>query len=160
MVTTLITLIIFILFNHASFSNKNLINQKEYIMKIVSINYFDQVLDQVALEAYKQTAEYAEGVERCEGDWAFAHYQDEVEAEFTNTVTTAEGDTNIAIDYATQSEYGITCYIRDAGGMSIPVVRFKFEGAKLGAADRELTSAEKELLKNIVSVFNLTNIEL
>lgn len=35
-------------------------------MKVTSINYFNQVLDQVALEAYKQTAEYAEGVERCQ----------------------------------------------------------------------------------------------
>lgn len=128
-------------------------------MKIVSINYFDQVLDQVALEAYKQTAEYAEGVEKCQGDWAFAHYQDEVEAEFTNTVPTSKGIPDIAIDYVIPTEYGITGYVR-VDGAGIPVVRFKFEGAKLGAADRELTSVEKELLKNIVSVFNLTNIEL
>ena len=128
-------------------------------MKIVSINYFDQVLDQVALEAYKQTTEYTEGVEKCQGDWAFAHYQDEVEAEFTNTVPTSKGIPDIAIDYVIPTEYGITGYVR-IDGAGIPVVRFKFEGAKLGAADRELTSAEKELLKNIVSVFNLTNIEL
>jgi len=57
MLETLVTVIIFILFNHTSFSNKILINQKEYIMKIVSINYFNRVLDKVALEAYKQTAD-------------------------------------------------------------------------------------------------------
>lgn len=128
-------------------------------MKVTSINYFNQVLDQVALEAYKQTAEYAEGVERCQGDWAFAQYQDEVEAEFTTTVPTSEGDTDIAIDYVITSEYGITGYIR-VNGTGIPVVRFKFEGAKLGAADRELTSVERGLLEHVVSEFKLTDIEL
>lgn len=128
-------------------------------MKIVSINYFNRVLDKVALEAYKQTAEYAEGVESCQGDWAFAKYLDNVEAEFTNTVPTSKGDTNITIDYVIPSEYGITGYIR-VDGAGIPVVRFKFEGSKLGTADRELTLAEKELLAAIVSEFKLTNIEL
>ena len=128
-------------------------------MKIVSINYFNQVLDQVALEAYKQTAEYAEGVERCEGDWAFAHYQDEVEAEFTNTVPTSKGIPDVAIDYVIPTEYGITGYIR-IDGAGIPVVRFKFEGAKLGAADRELTADEREWLSAIVNEFKLVDIEL
>lgn len=41
-------------------------------MKIVSINYFNRVLDKVALEAYKQTTEYAEGVESYQGDLAFS----------------------------------------------------------------------------------------
>lgn len=128
-------------------------------MKIVSINYFNRVLDKVALEAYKQTAEYAEGVERCQGDWAFSHYQDEVEAEFTNTVPTSEGNTDTAIDYVIPSEYGITGYIR-VNGAGIPVVRFKFANAKLGAADRELTADEREWLSAIVDEFKLTNIEL
>lgn len=128
-------------------------------MKIVSINYFDQVLDQVALEAYKQTAEYADGVEKCQGDWAFAQYQDEVEKRFTSFIPTSEGDTGIAVDYIRTSEYGITGYVRN-DGMGIPVVRFKFANAKLTDADRELTSAEKELLEAIVSEFKLTNIEL
>ena len=128
-------------------------------MKIVSINYFNQVLDQVALEAYKQTAEYAEGVERCEGDWSFARYQDEVEAEFTNTIPTSESSDGLAVDYVIPSEYGITGYVR-VDGAGIPVVRFKFDNAKLGAADRELTAEEGRLLEAIVSEFKLTGIEL
>ena len=129
-------------------------------MRVMTINYFNQVLDQVALEAYKNTAEYKEAVEKCAGDWAFANLNDEIESRFTTTIPVSEGDTDIAIDYATQSEYGITCYIRDANGMSIPVARFKFEGSKLGTADRELTSAERALLAAIVSEFKLANIEL
>ena len=128
-------------------------------MKIVSINYFNRVVDDAALAAYKQTAEYAEGVEKCEGDWAFAHYQDEVEAEFTNTVPTSEGDTNLAIDYVIPSEYGITGYIR-VDGAGLPVVRFKFANAKLGTADRELTADEREWLSAIVDEFKLADIEL
>lgn len=128
-------------------------------MKVTSINYFDRVIDGAALAAYKETAEYQEAVERCEGDWAFSRLQDEVESEFTNTVPTSKGDTNIAIDYVIPSEYGITGYIR-VDGAGIPVVRFKFEGSKLGTADRELTLAKKELLTAIVSEFKLTNIEL
>ena len=128
-------------------------------MKIVSINYFNRVLDKVALEAYKQTAEYAEGVEKYQGDWAFSHYQDEVESEFTNTVPTSKGDTDIAIDYVIPSEYGITGYIR-VDGAGIPVVRFKFEGSKLSTADRELTLAEKEMLSAIIDEFKLVDVEL
>ena len=128
-------------------------------MKIVSINYFDRVLDQVAFEAYKQTTEYAEGVEKRQGDWAFAHYQDEVEAEFTNTVPTSKGIPDIAVDYVIPSEYGITGYIR-VNGAGIPVVRFKFANAKLGATDRELTADEREWLSAIVNEFKLTDIEL
>ena len=128
-------------------------------MKVTSINYFNRVLDQVALEAYKQTAEYTDGVEKCQGDWAFARYQDEVESEFTNTVPTSEGIPDVAIDYVIPTEYGITGYIR-VNGAGIPVVRFKFEGAKLGAADRELTSAEKEMLSAIIDEFKLVDVEL
>ena len=129
-------------------------------MKVTSINYFNRVVDGAALAAYKQTAEYAEGVEKCQGDWAFAQYQDTVEDKFASVIPTAEGDTNIAIDYAIQSEYSITCYIRDTNGMSMPIVRFKFEGAKLGDADRELTSAEKEMLSAIIDEFKLVDVEL
>ena len=128
-------------------------------MKIVSINYFNRVVDGAALAAYKETAEYAEGVEKCQGDWAFAYYQDEVEAEFTNTVPTSEGNTDTAIDYVIPSEYGITGYIR-VNGAGIPVVRFKFANAKLGAVDRELTADERAWLEAIVSEFKLTDIEL
>ena len=128
-------------------------------MKVTSINYFDRVVNGAALAAYKPTAEYAEGVERCEGDWAFARYQDEVEAEFTNTVPTSKGIPDIAIDYVIPSEYGITGYIR-VNGAGIPVVRFKFEGAKLSAADRELTADEREWLSAIVDEFKLVDIEL
>ena len=128
-------------------------------MKIVSINYFNRVLDKVALEAYKQTAEYAEGVESCQGDWAFAKYLDDVEAEFTSTVPTSEGNVDIAIDYVIPSEYGITGYVR-VDGAGIPVVRFKFANAKLGATDRELTSAEKEMLSAIIDEFKLVDVEL
>ena len=128
-------------------------------MKIVAINYFDRVLDQVALEAYKQTAEYAEGVEKCQGDWAFSHYQDEVEAEFTNTVPTSEGTPDVAVDYVIPTEYGITGYVR-VDGAGIPVVRFKFEGAKLGATDRELTADEREWLSAIIDELKLVDVEL
>lgn len=128
-------------------------------MKIVSINYFNRVVDGAALAAFKETAEYKEAVEGCKGDWAFAHYQDEVEKRFTSFIPTSEGDTDIVVDYIHTSEYGITGYIRNDGA-SLPVVRFKFEGAKLGTADRELTSAEKGLLETIVSEFKLTGIEL
>ena len=128
-------------------------------MKIVSINYFNRVLDKVALEAYKQTAEYAEGVEKCQGDWAFAKYLDDVEAEFTSTVPTSNGIPDIAVDYVIPSEYGITGYIR-IDGAGIPVVRFKFEGAKPGATDRELTADEREWLSAIVDEFKLADIEL
>lgn len=129
-------------------------------MRVMTINYFNQVLDQVALEAYKNTAEYKEAVEKCAGDWAFANLNDEIESRFTTTIPVSEGDTDIAIDYTTQSEYGITCYIRDTNGMSMPIVRFKSEGAKLGDTDRELTSAEKELLSAIVDEFKLVDVEL
>ena len=128
-------------------------------MKIVSINYFNQVLDQVALEAYKQTAEYQEAVERCEGDWAFSRYQDEVENNFTSIIPTSEGNPDVAIDYAIKSECSITCYIRNDSA-SVPVVRFKFANAKLTDADRELTSAEKELLSAIIDEFKLVDVEL
>ena len=128
-------------------------------MKIVSINYFNRVLDKVALEAYKQTAEYTEGVEKCQGDWAFAKYLDDVEAEFTNTVPTSEGNVDIVIDYVIPSEYGITGYVR-VDGAGIPVVRFKFANAKLTDTDRELTSAEKEMLSAIIDEFKLVDVEL
>lgn len=128
-------------------------------MKVTSINYFDRVIDGAGLAAYKETAEYQEAVERCEGDWAFSRLQDEVESEFTNTVPTSKGDTDIAIDYVIPSEYGITGYIR-VDGAGIPVVRFKFEGSKLGTADRELTSAEKEMLSAIIDEFKLVDVEL
>ena len=128
-------------------------------MKIVSINYFNRVLDKVALEAYKQTAEYVEGVENCQGDWAFAKCLDDVEAEFTSTVPTSEGNVDIAIDYVIPSEYGITGYVR-VDGAGIPVVRFKFANAKLTDADRELISAEKEMLSAIIDEFKLVDVEL
>lgn len=128
-------------------------------MKVTSINYFDRVIDGAGLAAYKETAEYQEAVERCEGDWAFSRLQDEVEDRFASIIPTSNADENITIDYVIPSEYGITGYIQ-ANGTSIPVVRFKFEGSKLGAADRELTSAERALLVAIVSEFKLTNIEL
>lgn len=128
-------------------------------MKIVSINYFNQVLDQVALEAYKNTAEYQEAVEKCAGDWAFANLNDEIESRFTTTIPVSEGDIDIAIDYVIPSEYGITGYVRD-NGIGVPVIRFKFANAKLGSADRELTSAERELLSAIVDEFKLVDVEL
>ena len=128
-------------------------------MRVMTINYFNRVIDGAALAAFKQTAEYAEGVEKCQGDWAFAKYQDEAEARFMNIVPTSEGSDDIMVDYVIPTEYGITGYIR-VDDVSIPVVCFKFEGSKLSTGDRELTSAEKELLEAIVSEFKLTNIEL
>ena len=127
-------------------------------MKVTYINYFDRPIDAAALAAYKDTAEYQEAVERCQGDWAFSRLQDEVESEFTNTVPTSNGNIDIAIDYVIPSEYGITGYVR-VDGTGIPVVRFKFANAKLGAADRELIPAEKELLSAIVDEFKLVDVE-
>ena len=128
-------------------------------MKIVSINYFNQVLDQVALEAYKNTAEYQEAVEKCAGDWAFANLNDEIESRFTTTIPVSEGNVDIAIDYVIPSEYGITGYVR-VDGAGIPVVRFKFANAKLTDTDRELTSAEKDMLSAIIDEFKLVDVEL
>ena len=128
-------------------------------MKVTSINYFDRVINGAALAAFKETAEYKEAIERCQGDWAFGRYQDEVEDNFASIIPTSEGNPDVAIDYAVKSECSITCYIRNDSG-SIPVVRFKFEGAKLGTADRALTADEREWLSAIVDEFKLVDVEL
>lgn len=127
-------------------------------MKIVSINYFNRVINSAALAAFKESAEYKAAISRYKGGWEFIRYQNEVEARFTNIVPTSEGNVNIDVDYITLDEYGITAYTSESRGF--PAVLFKFANAELGDVDRELTSAEKELLESIVSEYDLTDIEL
>lgn len=59
-------------------------------MKIVSINYFTEVVDQEGLRIYKSTEEYTREVEAVEGDWAFAQLQDMLESRFTTVTPVAE----------------------------------------------------------------------
>ena len=53
-------------------------------MKIVSINYFTEVVDQEGLRIYKESEAYAKDVEAAKGDWAFAQLQDQVESYYTS----------------------------------------------------------------------------
>ena len=96
--------------------------------KIVAINYFEQRVDR---------------------DWAFAQLQDHVESYFTSYVQVAESDDTVVYDYAVESEYGITLYLRDNNG-NIPVVRFKFDNATLSDTDRALTEDELELARYVI----------
>ena len=127
-------------------------------MKVTSINYFDRAVDGSALAAFKETAEYKAAVGRSKKEGNFSLYQNEVETRFTNLVSTSEGNVDIDIDYISLDEYGINVYTSDSHGL--PVILFKFENAKPGVGDRELTPAEKELLEAIVSEYELTDIEL
>ena len=122
---------------------------------IVAINYFEQRVDLEGLNAYKSTEEYEKEVEAVDGDWAFAQLQDQVESYFTSYVPVAEStDNDVVYDYAIESEYGITLYLRDNNG-NIPVVRFKFDNATLSDTDRTLTPAELEIAKYIVEAEHL-----
>lgn len=118
--------------------------------KIVAINYFEQRVDLEGLNEYKASEAYAKDVEVANGDWAFAQLQDQVESYFTSYVPVAEStDNDVVYDYAIESEYGITLYLRDDNG-NIPIVRFKFDNATLSNTDRALTGDEIELARYII----------
>lgn len=124
---------------------------------IVAINYFEQRVDLEGLEAYKASEAYAKDVEATNGDWAFAQLQDQVESYFTSYVPVAEStDDSIVYDYAIETEYGITLYLRDNNG-NIPVVRFKFDNATLSDTDRVLAEDEQELARYVIEVEHLDN---
>lgn len=127
-------------------------------MKIVSINYFAEVVDQEGLRIYKESEAYAKDLELAEGDWAFAQLQDQVESYFTSYTPVAEStDDSIVYDYAIETEYGITLYLRDNNG-NIPVVRFKFDNATLSDTDRVLAEDEQELARYVIEVEHLDEV--
>lgn len=126
--------------------------------KIVAINYFEQRVDREGLNEYKASEAYAKDVEATNGDWAFAQLQDQVESYFTSYVPVAEStDNDVVYDYAIESEYCVTLYLRDNNG-NIPVVRFKFDNATLSDTDRALTEDELELARYVIEVEHLDEI--
>jgi hypothetical protein len=125
--------------------------------KIVSVNYFKDVVDREGLETYKASEAYTKDVELANGDWTFAQLQDRVEECFTSYVPVAESTDDIVYDYATVTEYSITLYIRNSDGI-IPVARFKFDNATLSDTDRALTPAELEIAKYIIEVEHLDGV--
>lgn len=126
--------------------------------KIVSINYFEQRVDLEGLNEYKASEAYAKDVEATNGDWAFAQLQDQVESYFTSYLPVAEStDNDVVYDYAIESEYSITLYLRDNNG-NIPVVRFKFDNATLQDTDRPLTEDELKLARYVIEEERLDEI--
>lgn len=126
--------------------------------KIVSINYFEQRVDLEGLNEYKASEAYAKDVEATNGDWAFAQLQDQVESYFTSYLPVAEStDNDVVYDYAIESEYSITLYLRDNNG-NIPVVRFKFDNATLSDTDRPLTEDELKLARYVIEEERLDEI--
>lgn len=126
--------------------------------KIVAINYFEQRVDREGLEAYKASEAYVKDLELAEGDWAFAQLQDRVESYFTSYVPVAEStDNDIVYDYAIESEYSVTLYLRDNNG-NIPVARFKFDNATLSDTDRVLAEDEQELARYVIEVEHLDEV--
>ena len=126
--------------------------------KIISINYFKEVIDIEGLEERKAREAYGKVLETVRGDWEFAQLQDRLESYFTSYVPVAEStDDTIVYDYAITSEYGITLYIRDNNG-SIPVARFKFDNASLADSDRSLTPSELEIAKYIIETEHLDGV--
>lgn len=126
--------------------------------KIVAINYFEQRVDLEGLESYKASEAYAKDVKLAEGDWAFAQLQDQVESYFTSYVPVAEStDNDVVYDYAIESEYGITLYLRDNNG-NIPVVRFKYDNATLSDTDRALTEDELKLACYVIEEEHLDEV--
>ena len=127
-------------------------------MKIVSINYFAEVVDQEGLRIYKESEAYAKDVEAANGDWAFAQLQDQVESYFTSYLPVSKSeDDSIVYDYATMTEYGITLYLRGNNGI-VPVARFKFDNATLTETDRSLTEAEVEMARHIIETEHLDGV--
>lgn len=127
-------------------------------MKIVSINYFAEVVDQEGLKIYKESEAYAKDVEAAKGDWAFAQLQDRVESYFTSYLPVSKSeDDSIVYDHATMTEYGITLYLRGNNGI-VPVARFKFDNATLTETDRSLTEAEVEMARHIIETEHLDGV--
>lgn len=127
-------------------------------MKIVSINYFAEVVDQEGLRIYKESEAYAKDVEAATGDWAFAQLQDQVESYYTSYLPVSKSeDDSIVYDYATMTEYGITLYLRGNNGI-MPVARFKFDNATLTETDRSLTEAEVEMARHIIETERLDGV--
>lgn len=126
--------------------------------KIVAINYFEQRVDLEGLNEYKTSEAYAKDVEATNGNWAFAQLQDQVESYFTSYLPVAEStDNDVVYDYAIESEYSITLYLRDNNG-DIPVVRFKFDNATLSNTDRVLAEDEQELARYVIEVEHLDEV--
>lgn len=127
-------------------------------MKIVSINYFAEVVDQEGLRIYKESEAYAKDVEAAKGDWEFAQLQDQVESCYTSYLPVSKSeDDSIVYDYATMTEYGITLYLRGNNGIA-PVARFKFDNATLTETDRSLTEAEVEMVRHIIVTEHLDGV--
>ena len=127
-------------------------------MKIVSINYFAEVVDQEGLRIYKESEAYAKDVEAAKGDCAFAQLQDQVESYYTSYLPVSKSeDDSIVYDYATMTEYGITLYLRGNNGI-VPVARFKFDNATLTETDRSLTEAEVEMARHIIETEHLDGV--
>lgn len=127
-------------------------------MKIVSINYFTEVVDQEGLRIYKESEAYAKDVEAAKGDWAFAQLQDQVESYYTSYLPVSKSeDDSIVYDYAAMTEYGITLYLRGNNGV-VPVARFKFDNATLTETDKSLTEAEVEMARHIIETEHLDGV--
>lgn len=127
-------------------------------MKIVSINYFAEVVDQEGLRIYKESEAYAKDVEAAKGDWAFAQLQDQVESYYTSYLPVSKSeDDSIVYDHATMTEYGITLYLRGNNGI-VPVAKFKFDNATLTETDRSLTEAEAEMARHIIETEHLDGV--
>ena len=127
-------------------------------MKIVSINYFAEVVDQEGLRIYKESEAYAKDVEAVKGDWAFAQLQDQVESCYTSYLPVSKSeDDSIVYDHATMTEYSITLYLRGNNGI-VPVARFKFDNATLTETDRSLTEAEVEMARHIIETEHLDGV--
>lgn len=127
-------------------------------MKIVSINYFTEVVDQEGLRIYKESEAYAKDVEAAKGNWAFAQLQDQVESYYTSYLPVSKSeDDSIVYDHATMTEYGITLYLRGNNGI-VPVARFKFDNATLTETDRSLTEAEVEMARHIIGTEHLDGV--
>ena len=127
-------------------------------MKIVSINYFTEVVDQEGLRIYKESEAYAKDVEAAKGDWAFPQLQDQVESYYTSYLPVSKSeDDSIVYDHAAMTEYGITLYLRGNNGI-VPVARFKFDNATLIETDRFLTEAEVEMARHIIETEHLDGV--
>lgn len=127
-------------------------------MKIVSINYFAEVVDQEGLRTYKESEAYAKDVEAVKGDWAFAQLQDQVESYYTSYLPVSKSeDDSIVYDHVTMTEYGITLYLKGNNGI-VPVARFKFDNATLTETDRSLTEAEVEMARHIIETEHLDGV--
>ena len=123
--------------------------------KIVSINYFKEVIDIEGLEEHKAREAYGKVLDTVRGDWEFAQLKDRIESYFVNHVPVAEStDDSITYDYYRLTDYGITLYLKD-NNVDIPVVRFKFDNANLTETDRKLSDSELEIAKYVIETEHL-----